>query len=418
METVVRETTVSRIAMLSVHGCPLARLGTREAGGMQLYVRALSRELGKRGHVVDVFTRRADPSLARIVSFGRNVRVVHLDAGPAAPVDKASLYDYLPSFVAEVERFRRREGIEYDLVHSHYWLSGWVGNVLARRWDAPHVTMFHTLSRLKDLAPTEAGESADRSEVETRIVAAADRIIASSEHERESLVDLYGARRDRVCVVPGGVDLNLFVPRDQHVARARLQLDGDVVLFVGRMDPIKGLEVLLRAFALLKHRSPATLVVVGGSAGEPELVRSHGLAATLGLLDRVQFRGPVPQEELPFYYTAATLLVVPSYYESFGLAAVEALACGTPVVGSMVGGLPTIVHEGANGFLVRSRQPAEYAERIESILGDPALRTHLASRARTSVARFGWNAVADRIGAIYGELASAAAPAVACGPHA
>jgi D-inositol-3-phosphate glycosyltransferase len=409
---------MSKIAMLSVHGCPLSRLGTREAGGMQLYVRALSQELGRRGHDVDVYTRRVDPSLARVVSFGRNARVVHVDAGPASPVDKADIYDHLPSFVAEVERFRQYEDAEYDLVHSHYWLSGWVGNVLARRWDTPHVAMFHTLGRLKNGALGQSLESPARSEVEVRIVGAADRIIASSEHERESLVDLYGARGERVCVVPCGVDLNLFVPQDQATARARLGLAGDVVLFVGRMDPIKGLDVLLEAFSRLKDRFPATLVVVGGSAGEPELARCQALAVQLGLADRVQFRGPVPQEELPSYYSAATLLVVPSHYESFGLAAVEALACGTPVVGSLVGGLPTVVHDGENGFLVPWRRPVDFAERIEMVLGDPSLRNRLANRARASVARFGWAAVADRIGAIYGELASPTGAAVACGPHA
>jgi D-inositol-3-phosphate glycosyltransferase len=404
--------------MLSVHGCPLARLGTREAGGMQLYVRALSRELGKRGLVVDVFTRRSDPMLPEIVSFGRNARVIHLDAGEPAPIDKASVFDHLPAFLGELERFRCTEGVDYDVVHSHYWLSGWVGNVLARRWDVPHVAMFHTLGRLKNRAMSETLEAPVRSDVETRIAASADRIIASSEHERESLVELYRARRERVSVVPCGVDLGLFQPVDRGMARARLGLSGDVILFVGRMDPIKGLDVLLRSLALLKFRSGFSLVVVGGSGNEREMLRCQDLVAALDLADRVQFRGSVPQEELPLYYGAATLLVVPSHYESFGLAAVEALACGTPVVASMVGGLPTIIHDGENGYLVPWRQPSEFADRIERIVADDALRRRLASRARASVARFGWSAIADRIVSIYGEFDAVRETAVACSPRA
>jgi D-inositol-3-phosphate glycosyltransferase len=395
--------TVSRIAMISVHGCPLARLGTAEAGGMQLYVRALSRELGNRGLTVDVFTRRVDPELPRVVSFGRNTRVIHLDAGDPAPVDKAKVFELLPSFVCDLERFRHAEDVEYQFIHSHYWLSGWVGNVLSRHWEAPHLAMFHTLERLKHRALSDLTEAPVRADVETRIVASADRIIASSEHERESLVNLYGARRDRVSVVPCGVDLSLFRPIDPVVARSSLGLQGNVVLFVGRMDPIKGLDVLLRSVALLRDRVQLTLVVIGGTGTEREMQRCQALVQSLGIEDRVQFRGSVPQEELPTYYSAATALVVPSHYESFGLAAVEALACGTPVVGSMVGGLPTVIRDGENGFLVPWRQPAEFAGRIERILNDEAVRSHLAERARPSVLHFDWSAVADRILGLYRE---------------
>ncbi len=405
-----------RIAMMSVHGCPLATLGTREAGGMQLYVRALSRELGRRDMSVDVFTRRVDPSLPTIVSFGKNARVIHLDAGEPSPVDKNSVYDLLPELVCNLERFRRDEQIDYHFIHSHYWLSGWVGNVLARRWDVPHVAMFHTLGRLKSRALTETADSDVRVNVETRVVAAADRIIASSEHERQSLVDLYGARRERVSVVPCGVDLDLFRPVAPDLAKARLGLNGEVILFVGRMDPIKGLDVLLRAVALLKERPNLTLVVVGGSGSEEEMRRCQVLVGTLGIEDRVQFRGSVPQEELPTYYSAASVLVIPSHYESFGLAAVEALACGTPVVGSMVGGLSTVIRDGDNGLLVPWRQPVEFAERIERILSDPAVRQRLADRARPSVLRFGWDAVADRIVSTYRDIDRARQPAFACFP--
>ena len=401
-----------RVAMLSIHGCPLARLGTREAGGMQLYVRALSRELGQRGVGVDVFTRRVNPALPTIVPFGQDARVVHLDAGPAASIDKSAVFELLPEFVCNLQRFRRSEGIEYDYLHSHYWLSGWVGSRLADRWNIPHVAMFHTLGRLKNRAMGDHAETETRSEVETRIVSDVDRIIASSEHERQALVDLYNARRDRVDVIPCGVDLTLFQPGDRDEARAKLGLSGDVLLFVGRMDPIKGLDILLRAVALLRDRPALTLVVVGGSASETEMQRAQSMASDLGIEKLVQFRGSVAQEELPAYYNAATVCVIPSHYESFGLVAIESLACGTPVIGSMVGGLPTVIHDEENGFLVPWRHPAEFAERVETYLTDDKLREDLTRQARPSVLKFGWGAVAQRVISVYDDVADECQPLV------
>jgi D-inositol-3-phosphate glycosyltransferase len=380
---------------------------------MQLYVRALSRELGRRAVHVDVYTRRVDPTLPTVVHFGTNARVIHVDAGEPAPLEKASVPDVLPEFSGNVQRFQQSQRLRYDVIHSHYWLSGWVGNLLARRWDVPHVTMFHTLARLKDRALVADGEAASRADVETRIVGAVDRIVASSQHEQQALVELYGARSDRIDVIPCGADLDLFRPGDAAAARARLGLTGEVLLFVGRMDPIKGLDVLLRAVALLAHRPELTLVVVGGSGREEEMRRNQALAASLHIADRVQFRGSVPQEELTLYYRAATLCVVPSHYESFGLVAIESLACGTPVIGSMVGGLPTVVHDNVNGFLVAWTNPEGFASRIESVLDQPALLATLAAGARSSVLRFGWDAVANRILAAYREV-TARRPTAAC----
>lgn len=394
-----------RIAMLSVHGCPLARPGTRQAGGMQMYIKALSRELGRRGLVVDVFTRRTDPSLPEVVSFGPNARVIHLSAGAPAILDKNILPELLPEFVCNLERFRRSEGLTYDIIHSHYWLSGWVGNLLAPRWNAPHLTMFHTLARLKNRALDDQEETEARIEVEDRVVASVDRVIVSSEHERQALVSFYGARPERVVVISGGVDLQLFRPANPADARAKLGLAGEIVLFVGRMDRVKGLDVLLRAAALLKHRPELRLVIVGGSHEEEELHRAQDLAASLGLA--TLFTGAIPQESLPDYYNAASVVVVPSHYESFGLAAVEALACGRPVIASMVGGLPAIIHDGENGLLVPWRRPEAFAERIERILEDSALRTRLSAHARSSVQDYGWEAVADHLTELYQEITAA-----------
>lgn len=390
-----------RVAVLSVHGSPLARLGTHEAGGMQLYIRALSRALGHQGVDVDVFTRRVDRAAPVVVPFGERARVIHLDAGTPGPVDKNAVFDLLPEFVCNLKRFARSENLTYSLFHSHYWLSAWVGNHLAARWDLPQVTMFHTLGRLKNRALAHGGEERLRLDVEQRAVAAADQIIASSEHEREALVELYGARRDRVSVIPCGVDLDLFRPVPRAEARAKLGLSGEVLLFVGRMDPIKGLDLLLQSMVELRHRRDVTLVVVGGGGMEQEYLRIQALAKSLGIADRVQFRGAIAQDLLPTYYSAASLCVIPSHYESFGLVAIEAMACGTPVIGSKVGGLTTVIRDDDNGFLIPWRRPELFAERIEAVLDNPPLRRRLAAHARPSVLQYGWDGVAEQVLGVY-----------------
>lgn len=390
-----------RVAILSVHGSPLARPGTDEAGGMQLYIRALSRALGRQGVEVDVFTRRVDPDAPLVVPLGERARVIHLEAGFAGAIDKNAVFDHLPEFVCNLKRFAQDERLTYDLLHAHYWLSAWVANRLAPRWNIPQVTMFHTLGRLKNRALQNGSEGRLRLDIEQRAVAAADQIIASSEHEREALVELYGARRDRVSVIPCGVDLELFQPIPKAEARAQLGLTGEVLLFVGRMDPIKGLDLLLQAMVELRHRRDLTLVVVGGGGKEKEYLRNQALAKRLGIADRVQFRGAIPQELLPAYYSAASVCVIPSHYESFGLAAIEAMACGTPVIGSKVGGLTAVIRDDLNGFLIPWRRPELFAERIEAILDDPALRQRVSRNARPSVLQYSWDGVAEQVLEVY-----------------
>jgi D-inositol-3-phosphate glycosyltransferase len=412
-----------RVAMLSVHGCPLDQLGSREVGGMQVYVRELSRELGRQGLHVDVFTRRTDPNLPRVVEFGERARVIHLDAGPARRIDKNSVVQHLPAFIDNLERFNERERIEQHYVHSHYWLSGWVGARLAEVWAAPHVTTFHTLGRVKNRANQGAGgpgtrwvgqlESERRIEIERRVIRRADAIVASTEHERGALMEHYGARRESVVVIPPGADLSTFRPVDRAAARCELGLEGEVLLFVGRIDPVKGLDTLLEAVKLLERRAGLRLLVVGGSPpGTPPRQIDHDerglrdLARRLGVDDRVRWLGPIEQERLPHYYGAADVVVVPSRYESFGLVALEALACGAAVVASRVGGLPTIVRDGENGLLVPWRTPEAFAERIEQILEDPGLAARLRAAAPKSMARFSWVATAGRVIELYRELAA------------
>jgi len=404
-----------RVAMMSVHGCPLARFGSKEAGGMQVYIRELSRAMGRRSMVVDVYTRLTDPRLPEVVEFGENVRVIHVKAGEVGPMDKNEVFDRLPEFICNVRHFADDHGLKYQYVHSHYWLSGWVGSLLSRRWNVPHTVTFHTLARVKNRALLGPSETEHRAEIETKVIAGADAIVVSSEHERHALLGLYGARRDRIHVIPPGIDLGLFRPVDRGQAKAELGLEGrDVVLAVGRMDPVKGFDLLLRAAALLPQLDGVQLVLIGGAEGDREHERLRSLASNLGLDGRVAFLGAVPQQQLPLYYCAASIVVVPSHYESFGFVAAEALACGTPVIASKVGGLPTIVRDGENGLLVPWRRPEAFAERIAWLLADHEMLGRLTSGARASVERLSWASAAERTIRLYRQLGEARTPELVC----
>lgn len=412
-----------RIAMLSLHTSPLAPLGrTRDAGGMNVYVRELSRELGHGTMYVDIFTRKSDPALPLVQWINERVRLIHIPAGPAVPLPPTELYPYVDEFARRIERFAERAEHGYDMVHSHYWLSAAAGLSLARDWDVPHVTMFHTVERLKgqQYGGSGAGQtpaSLVRIEQEGRIAATVDRITVSTEHEGESLRRLYNLPADVFRVIPCGVDLDAFKPgsrAERRAARERIAPgDSPVLLFVGRLDPIKGIDLLLESVAGM--RTPARLIVVGGNpAGDPEVDRLRARAAELGIGSRVHLPGAVPQTELRDYYLAADAQVVTSRYESFGLVAVEALACGTPVVSSAVGGLTSIVRDGVNGLLVRWRNAESFAERLDELLADGALRSRLAANARHSVERFGWGRIGDEVRGMYAELAADRPVVAAC----
>ncbi|GBD14170.1 D-inositol 3-phosphate glycosyltransferase [bacterium HR25] len=392
-----------RIAVLTYHSSPLALPGTRDSGGMNVYVREVGKELGRRGHCLDIFTRRAAPDSPAVQPLAGNVRLVQIEAGPWE-ADKEDLYTYLPQFVRGVMAFAEREGRAYDLVHSHYWLSGWAGQLLKERWRLPHVMMFHTLGEVKSLTMGQR-EPAHRIRAERELARGADRIICPSQDERRMLERLYGVEGERIRVVPCGVDARLFHPADKAAARARLGLPDDLplVLFVGRLEAIKGLDLLLRAFALLQ--TPARLLIVGGDERDDERrQRLERLARALSIRERLEFRPAVPHEELPLHYNAADVCAVPSYYESFGLVALEAMACGVPVVASGVGGLRDTVLDGETGYLVPTPQPRSFARRLEALLADAALRQRLGEAARRQVARYDWQRVADGVESTYREL--------------
>jgi D-inositol-3-phosphate glycosyltransferase len=394
-----------RVAMLSLHTSPLAPLGkSLEAGGMNVYVRELARELGKHGLIVDIFTRWTDPTTPRILPLGEHVRVIHIKAGPIARLPKNDLFQHVPEFVRRVQQFAACEGHDYQILHSHYWLSGVAGMQLAEAWDIPHMTMFHTLARLKQQARPEENETALRIEYEGRIINSVDQIAVATPDERDQIARIYGVSRQRMTVVPCGVDLRHFHPQDRQQARASLGLDGQpTLLFVGRPDPLKGGDLLIQAASLLQQ--PATVVMVGGNLeDDPELERLRLAAQAQGLEEAVRFVGAVPQADLPRFYSAADLMVVPSYYESFGLVAVESLACGTPVIATKVGGLQYIVQDGENGFLIPWRCAGLFAEKIDAALGDAALLAELRASARPSVMRYSWRIVAAQIRQVYDML--------------
>jgi len=392
-----------RIAFLSVHTSPLALAGSGEAGGMNIYERELARELGQRGLRVDIFTRRQDPESLPVIPWEANVRVIPVGAGPEASVPKEEVYRLLPQFLRGVVQFREATGEDYDLIHSHYWLSGWVGQALQGLWRLPHVTMFHSLGEAKNRARVSEHEPPHRIQAERQIAQSADRVICASQDEKEMLMRLYGVSAESIEVVPCGVDLEAFRPLDKAEVRRRLGFaEEPIVLFVGRIEPLKGIDILVRAVAQVSEDIRFCLVVVGGDASaEAEKAELRRLAEELGISQRVAFLDAVDHSLLPLYYNAADVCVVPSYYESFGLVALEAMACGTPVVASRVGGLQGTVRDSETGFLVPWRCPEPFAERLELLLENEELRRNLGMSARAAAEDYAWSRIAERVQAVY-----------------
>jgi D-inositol-3-phosphate glycosyltransferase len=402
-----------------MHTCPLAPLGGWETGGMNVYVRELGRALAARGVGIDIFTRRQTTDVADVVEYAAGARVIHIDAGPHRHVDKYDILDYLPDFACGIQRYRALTGATYDLIHSHYWLSGRLGMLFSDRWGVPMVSTFHTLAQLKNRVAESSAEreQAVRYEIERRTMAASDRIVALTSVDKQQMIRHYGEQAP-IVVIPGGVDLDRFAPRQRADARAELGLDPHrkIVLFVGRIQRLKGLEVLVRAFAQLADLD-AELLIVGGRPGTShetrEISRLQHLAARLGVAERTRFMGAVAHEQLPAYYSAADVSAMPSSYESFGLVAAESLACGTPVVATRVGGLRSIVRDGESGLLVPWRDADLFAERLRRVLLDSELRADLASHARESVLQYGWDRIADEHLALFDEVRAARRPAAA-----
>ena len=395
-----------RLAVISMHTSPLVQPGSGDSGGMNVYVRELAAALGHRRFECSVYVRRYRDDLPPEVHVEPGVRVVHVPAGPA-DLAKEELPATLDAFTEGVLADIRRTG-GVDAVHAHYWLSGVAGHRIKHALDRPLVTTFHTLARVKE-AMGEV-ESAGRARAEEQVIACSDVICAAGPAEAEQLVRLYGAPADRVEIVVPGVEHALFSPGDPEGARAALGLGREpVLLFVGRVQPLKGLDLAVETLgAAGNHAGRAQLLVVGGPSGRQgrtELARVRRLAAAAGLADRVRFVAPQPHHRLATYYRAADVVLVPSRSESFGLVALEAAACGAPVVAADVGGLKSLVLHGRTGFLVGGRDPRTWAGRVEEILEDPLTAAAMALEAATRARDYSWEATAGLLSGCYGRLA-------------
>ena len=387
------------IAMISIHSCPLGVLGSRDTGGMNVYVRELARELAKRGHAIDIYTMAHQPEHGPPINLGQNVRIIHLETGVNEDMPKVAIYDYIQRFVCGAEDFKKYNDMPYDLIHSHYWLSGMVGKQLQALWHIPHAVMFHTLGAVKNSLGIGEEEPELRIKSEREVISSCDLIIASTAKEREDLIDHYAASPHKIAVIPCGVNLDLFKPVDKETARKELGLDHQkVILFVGRIEPLKGLEKLLGALTYIEGEKPPLLMIVGGdehSRGQVHMLRR--LAKDLQIEDRLSFVGSVAQDRLPLFYSAADVCAIPSYYESFGMVALESLACGTPIVANNVGGMKYMVSQGEMGSIVKDNSPHNLASEISELFRQPEGNGQHIKTRRDRIARFSWSTIADRI---------------------
>jgi D-inositol-3-phosphate glycosyltransferase len=401
--------SLRRLAVLSVHTSPLAQPGSGDGGGMNVYVRALASALARAGVGCDVLTRRDHPGQPPVVDVEPGFRVVHLPAGPAEPVPKHALADLVEPLTTATLDHLAAEDLEYDALHANYWISGALGHRLKHELDLPLVSTFHTLARVK----AEAGiddDPAQRARVEQETINCSDLVLASTAGERDQLAQLYGADTERLEIVPPGVDHEVFAAAssvERKAARVALDLDGvPALLFVGRIQPLKGADLAVRTLAALDDPSAVLLIVGGpsGAGGAGELEHLHELVHAYGLTDRVRFVPPQPHERLATFYRAVDVCLVPSRTESFGLVALEAAACGTPVVAASVGGLRSLVDDGSTGFLVDGRDPLDYAGPVSLLLSDPELGAAMRATAVARSRRYAWSMTAARLRRLYADL--------------
>ena len=407
-----------RIAMISYHTCPLATLGGKDTGGMNVYVRDLTRQLGQMGIHVDVFTRSQDDHVPHVLhELGYGNRVVHVPAGPEIPVAKQELADYIPEFVEGVKKFAAEKDIRYDIIHSHYWMSGVAAESLSEAWGGtPILHMFHTLGEMKNrVARSEAErEGQYRINGEKQVLRRADRVVVATLAELTQLRFLYKANDRKLVVIPPGVDVCHFypIPADEAKMYVGLKPEDRMVLFVGRIEPLKGVDTLIQAMSCLqwKEERPVHLAIIGGDPGaspeemSAEMARLQKLCDDLAVGQTVVFLGKRDQDKLPYYYSAAELVVMPSHYESFGMVALEAMACGTPVIASEVGGLAYLVRDGETGFTIPDQEPETLCEKISWLLNDHHLHETMSRRAVEYAQDYAWEKIAKQIVDVYKSL--------------
>jgi D-inositol-3-phosphate glycosyltransferase len=386
------------IAMLSIHSDPFGQPGTLDTGGMSVYISELAHELGRRGHRIDIYTRLHNGDHQPIIERGENVRLIHLDIADNGNLSKLTLYPYLSKFYQSLEAYRRNAQLTYDVIHSHYWLSGRLGTWAQNEWNRPHVVTFHTLGESKNRAAGNNREPELRIATEKKLAHTCHRMVVPTEREKDSLVHLYGAPEGKIGVVPCGVNLKLFRPEEKLLARQRLGFKPHdvMLLYVGRFDALKGLDILLAAMTYLKISDRLRLVIVGGD-GENNHAHQSLKRKThdLGISERCVFTGPIEPKKLPPYYNSADVLVIPSRYESFGLVSLEALACGLPVVSTPVGAMDDLLRDVGAIRVVGNRSPESLAGEIQSLVADQSLPS--AAEIRACVTEYSWSRVADAI---------------------
>jgi D-inositol-3-phosphate glycosyltransferase len=408
------------VAMLSYHTCPLATLGGKDTGGMNVYVRDLTRYLGKIGVRVDIFTRSQDEHVPHVLhNLGYGNRVVHVPAGPEVPLPKKELAQYLPLFVEGVRDFVVSKGLSYDIIHSHYWMSGIAGLELRVQWNVPLIHMFHTLGAMKNRVAQhdEQLEGDYRLNGEKRVLRDVDKIVAATPAEVAQLQWLYQADISKVVTIPPGVDTSRFypIPKDEAKEFIGIPPCERMLLFVGRIEPLKGLDVLLEAIAIMRRKGfyekhPFCLAVIGGDPDatedkiSSEMAKIRDIRKDLLLDNFVTFLGKKSQDTLPYYYSAAELVIVPSHYESFGMVALEAMACGTPVVASQVGGLAFLIQDGITGFHVPVGDPEALCDRIQAVLCDKKFGDQLGNQAEEFAKLYRWEKISQDILDVYFQL--------------
>jgi len=405
------------IAMLSYHTCPLAILGGKNTGGMNVYVRELTRFLGRKGVHVDVFTRSENEHIPSVShDLGYFNRVVHIPAGPEVFLPKEALAEYTETFAQEILDFTSKKQIHYDLVHSHYWLSGMAGGILKDAWNVPMLQMFHTLGKMKQRIgrTIEEREGQYRIDGETNVMHMADLIVAATEAEQSQLQDLYGVDPQKTIAIPPGVNTHHFYPIPSDEAKEAIGISprDRMALFVGRIEPLKGVDTLIKAMSIVKKNCrsficPQYLIIIGGDPeGEEdalsgEMARLQQLCKALDLDEMVVFLGKRGQNTLPYYYSAAEVVVMPSHYESFGMVALEAMACGTPVIASRVGGLVHLIKDGETGFFVPAQDAEVLAEKLRLIFVDHDLRAEIGARAAAYAKGFSWELITQQMIDVY-----------------
>ncbi len=398
-----------KVAMISMHASPVAELGGYKSGGMNLYVKEIALRLSKLGVKVDIYTRNDRDNSVEILELGPNVRLIYVNAGPKKKLDPLNLVQHIEQFVSEVENYRNFENIQYDLIHSHYYLSGLIGMHISKLWSIPHVTMFHTLELAKKIAFKDKLESNLRIELEKKVIKDVNKIICASSHEKDIIDNYVSASSKKVSIIPLAVDTNVFHPNDKYLSREKLEIDQDskIVLCVSRIDPVKGIDILVKSFAQLNNSQLKLMIIGGYNAPNPYQAKLLKLVKRLNLQEKIQFVGAVPHGDLVKYYNASDLVVVPSLYESFGLVSLEGFATKKPVIASNIGGLASTIDNEVNGILFEPGNIKDLTQKINLLLSDTFLNQKIANQAFMDVNKYSWDTAASQVCNVYSSLLTA-----------